>query len=264
MLLHFFIVIAVVGMVTAGLKIRFDRFFTILMLMFVAGFDIKVAVDMFLWVIMLGALMILLENKDKIAQLPKPMKIKMFVLIPTFTLIASFIGSWLFVRSSDKVLIITLGVLAVLYGLRLMFIHFQEHELKYEEGHPTITKICGMIGPWFSGFFVGFIGTSVKPLKIPFAIRVGKMNVKKVYLGNVFTTFFSSIFAIFWHYILSANHTPENFYNHMIYAMAVWTGIHVIYELTNLVFSPKWQKPFQIVIGLTLVLVSIKIFALAM
>ncbi len=262
MVLNFLIVILVVGLVTAGLKIRFDRFFTILMLMFVAGNPIKDAVNIFLWVIMLGALMVILDNKDKIAQMPSPMKKKMFLIIPLFTLIASFIGSWMFVKSLPSTLIITLGILAILYGLRLVLIHFTKHEMEYEEGHPVITKLCGLLGPWVSGFFIGFIGTSLKPLKMWFAIKVGKMNAKKVYLGNVVTTFFASLFSIIWHFVLLKEHNSADFYEQMLIGMAIWTGIHYMYELTSLVFKAKWAKIFQIIIGIALVLVSIKIFGL--
>jgi len=262
MVLNFLIVILVVGLVTSGLKIRFDRFFTILMLMFVAGQSITDAVNIFLWVIMLGALMVILDKRDKIANIPKQMKKKLFIMIPIFTLIASFIGSWVFVKVSSNVLIITLGILAILYGSRLVFIHFKKHEMEYEEGNPVITKLCGLLGPWVSGFFIGFIGTSLKPLKMSFAIKVGKMNAQKVYLGNVITTFFASSFAIAWHFILSKEAVSSSFYEQMILGMALWTAIHYMYEITNMVFNIKWQKVFQIIIGIALVLVSFKIFAL--
>ena len=262
MIISFVVIAVVVGIVTSGLKIRFDRFFTILMLMFVSGRAISDSINIFLWVIMLGALMVLLDNKDKIAVMPKPMKKKMFILIPIFTLIASFLGSLLFVRTSTNTLIITLGVLAILFGLRLVFIHFKQHELEYEEGHPVITKLCGLLGPWLSGFFIGFMGTSLKPLKMSFAIKIGKMNAKKVYLGNTMTTFFASSFAILWHFALSNEPNSSVFFDQMIYGMAIWTGIHYMYELSNIIFKTKWQKVFQIIIGIALVLVSIKIFAL--
>lgn len=262
MILNFFIIILVVGFVTAGLKIRFDRFFTILMLMFVANHSISDAVNIFLWVIMLGALMVIFDNKDKIAQMPKPIKKKMLMIIPLFTLISSFIGSWLFLTLSSATLIITLGILAILFGLRLIFIHFKKHEMEYEEGHPIVTKLCALLGPWISGFFIGFIGTSLKPLKISFAIKIGKMNIKKVYLGNVLTTFFASIFSIIWHFVLTKEHNSESFYGQMIIGMAIWTGIHYMYELSSLFFKPNWQKIFQIIIGVALIFASIKVFAL--
>ncbi len=262
MLTQFFLLVLIVGFVTAGLTIRFDRFFTILLLLFIFGLNIKTSINIFLWVIMAGALMILLQNRAKIAQLPSKMKSKLFVLIPIFTFIASFLGSLLFIRLGDGALIIILGVLAILYGLRLMFIHFQKHELEFEQGHPTITKICGLLGPWISGFSIGLVGTSLKPLKIPFAIKVGKMNIKQVYLGNTVTTFFSSLFAIFWHFYLNNKNDLNLFYNNLILGLALWTGIHYIYELTEIVFPQKWKKSFQILIGLILLIASIKIFAL--
>lgn len=259
---EFLLTILVVGFVTAGINIRFDRFFTILMLLFVFKYTIFNAINTFLWIIMLGALTILLNNKDKIKSSPKQMKVKLFVMIPLFTLIASLLGTWAYLYSSSSILLITLGILAILYGLRLMFIHFQKHEMEFEKGHPLITKICGMLGPWISGFFVGFVGTSLKPLKIPFAIKIGKMNAKQVYLGNTITAFFSSLFAIMWHYFLTKGATLETFYNQMILALALFAGIHFTFEITNLFFKDKWRKPFQILIGIILILVSVKIFML--
>jgi len=43
---------------------------------------------------------------------------------------------------------------------------------------------------------------------------------------------------------------------------ALWTGIHYTSEITNLFFSHKWKKLFQIVIDILLVLASIKVFML--
>ncbi len=263
MILEFLITILIVGFVTAGLNIRFDRFFTILMLLFIFKFTIFESINMFLWVIMLGALMVLLNNKEKIASLPKKMKIKLFILIPLFTLIASFIGTYVFSIASSSALLITLGLLAILYGLRLVIIHFKEHELQFEKGHPLVTKICGLLGPWISGLFIGFVGTSLKPLKMAFAIKIGKMNSKQVYLGNSVTTFFAALFAILWHFIFTKSMTPTVFYNQMILGMALLAGIHFVFELTNLFFKNKWRKGFQISIGLVLLLASVRIFMLA-
>ncbi|RKX74569.1 MAG: hypothetical protein DRP60_10075, partial [Spirochaetes bacterium] len=71
MITPFLLTILIVGFVTAGLTIRFDRFFTILLLLFLFKYSIFDSVNIFLWIIMLGALMILLENKEKLASLPK-------------------------------------------------------------------------------------------------------------------------------------------------------------------------------------------------
>jgi len=262
MILTFLLTILIVGFVTAGLNIKFDRFFTILLLLFIFKFSIFQAINIFLWVIMLGALMIILDNKNKISSLSKSMKMKLFVMIPIFTLIATFFGTLLFSISSSTVLIIILGVLAILYGLRLMFIHFKKHELDLQNEHPVIAKICGLFGPILSGFSIGLVGTSLKPLKIPFAIKIGKMNAKKVYLGNTITTFFASLFAIMWHFFFTTGMTINIFYEQMILGAALWTGIHYMFEITNIVFKDKWRKAFQILIGVILILMSIKIFML--
>ena len=53
MILAFFLTILIVGVVTAGLTIKFDRFFAILLSMFLFKYSIFDAVNIFLWIIML-------------------------------------------------------------------------------------------------------------------------------------------------------------------------------------------------------------------
>ena len=262
MIFAFLLAILIVGFVTSGIVIKFDRFFTILLLLFIFKLTIFEAINIFLWVIMLGALMIILDNKDKISSLSKSMKLKLFVMIPIFTLIATFFGTLLFSISSSSALLIILGILAILYGLRLAFIHFKKHELNLQNGNAVVAKICGLFGPILSGFSIGLVGTSLKPLKIPFAIKIGKMNLKKVYLGNTISTFFASMFAIMWHFFFTTGMTINIFYEQMLLGAALWTGMHYMFEITNLCFKDKWKKGFQILIGIILILVSIKVFML--
>ncbi len=261
MILQFIAIFLIVGFVTGGLKIKFDRFFTILLLLFLLGFGIHQAVDVFLWIILLGAMMILLDNKDVIRKLPKKTLRKLFLLIPALVLVASFFGSWLFVISPANVLLITLGILAVLYGLRLIFIHFKETEYDYQHPKKGVVKFCGFIGPLISGFFIGFLGTSLKPLKMAFAVKHGKMNMKQVYLGNTISTFFAALFAIIWHNLLLPT-APQVVFETFLLGAALWTGIHYTAELTDWLFKNKWRKGFQIIIGIILALASVKIFLL--
>ena len=260
MLIEFLITVLIVGFVTAGLNIRFDRFFTILMLSFVFGFGMYDSVNIFLWVIMFGALMIILSNKEKIASLPKSMLFKLFTVIPLITLFFSFIGSWIYSITPESILMLVLGLLALAYGIRLMFVHFKPEELANEKENPLFSKFCGIFGPIISGFLIGFIGTSLKPLKIPFAVKIGKLNIKKVYLGNTVVAFFASLFAIIFHYFFTKTMTTNIFYEQMLLGLALWAAIHAIFELTNTFFKDNWRKGFQIFIGLMLILVSFKIF----
>lgn len=264
MILPFVLTILIVGIVTAGITIKFDRFFAILLLMFLFKYTIFDAINVFLWIIMLGALMILLNNKVKIVELPKKMKLKLFLLNPAITLVFSFFGTLLFQESVQAGLIITLGVLAILYGLRLIFIHFKHEELNYisKNQNQAVAKICAFFGPVLSSFSIGLLGTSLKPLKMPFAIRVGKMNAKQVYFGNTVTTFFASVFAIMWHVILKRENPDFTFYQQMLLGAALWTGIHYLHEISNLFIKESWRKPFRIIIGIILALVSVKIFML--
>jgi len=259
MLIPFLLTFLIVGVVTSGLNIKFDRFFTILLLLFLFKFDIHTSVDIFLWVILFGSLMILFNNIDKILGLPSSQKKKMFTIIPVFTFITTFIGSYFFIQSAESVLIITLAILAILYGLRLIFVHFKKDEMNLQNPNIKIKKICSLFGPLVSGFFIGLVGTSLKPLKIPFAVKIGKMNLKEVYLGNTLSTFFASSFAIIWHSTLNNTVTENIFYTNLLLGAGLWTTIHYTSEFTNLFFKDKWKKPFQIIIGISLLLAAIKL-----
>lgn len=255
--------ILIVGIVTAGIGVRFDRFFTLLLLIFLFNKGIFEGVDILLWIVLFGTLMILLENKEAIFGMEKKMKIKMFVIVPILTALASLLGSFLFSISPRAVLIVTLGIIAVLYGLRLIFIHFAEDEFTYENEHPHFVKFCGLFGPIISGFSLSFIGTSLKPLKIPLAVKVGKMNMKQVYMGNTVSAFFGSVFALIWHNGIFAKQPTQIKFEYFLLAAGLWTGMHYVAEITNLLIQKSWKKYIQIAVGLVLSLVSIKVFMLA-
>ena len=261
MITSFVLTILIVGVVKAGLKIRFDRFFVIILLLFLLGKNINQSVDIFLWVIVLGAASILLQNRLEISKMESDKKKKMFIFIPVMTFIFAGIGSYLFSIASANILIMTLAVLAFLYGLRLTFLHFKEHELNYQNEKPGYVKLCGLAGPVISGLSLGFIGSSLKSLKIPFGVKLGKMNIKQVYFGNTVTAFFASGFAIAWHGILTSTPNKELFANFMLGA-SLWVGVHYIYEFTDIFFPDKWRKPFQIIVGLALLVASVKIIGL--
>ncbi len=260
MITQFVALILIVGIVTAGIGVRFDRFFTILLLIFFFSKGILEGVDILLWIVLFGTAMILLENKEAIFKMEKKMKIKMFMVVPLITAVSTLLGSYLFSISPKSALIIALGVIAVLYGIRLIFIHFSEDEFTYENEHPHFVKFCGWFGPIISGFFLGFIGTSLKPLKIPLAVKIGKMNMKQVYFGNTVTAFFSSAFALIWHNGVFSKELTQVKFEYFLLAAGLWTGMHYVAEISNLLIKRSWRKYIQIVVGIVLSIVSIKVF----
>ena len=249
----------IVGFVTAGLKIQFDRFFAIILLILLMKLSVVEAVNTFLWIMFLSAGYVLWKNREKIKGMPATNKKKFVTLVPLLALVGVFSGTMIFNTVSSQTLTITLGILALLYGLRLVFIHFSSNEMDYKNTKPIYQKICGFAGPVVSGFFAGFIGTTLKPLKIPFAVKIGKMNMGQVYLGNTITAFYSSIFAIILHsfYITSSIAMTAN---NVLLGISLWLAIHIVFELTQKFFKDKWRKPFQVFIGLVLVVVAFKLF----
>ena len=252
------IVGAIVGIITAGLSIRFDRFFVMLLLLFLAGVAIKDAVNIFLVVIFLGAILILAENKSNLKNIPSDNKIKFLTIVPLAAAIFSWLGTWVFFLSSARVLILTLGVLTTLYGLRLIFIHFKDKEKNQNQPQADIVKLCGLFGPIISGFFIGFIGTSLKSLKIPFAVKVGKMSLPQVYLGNVITSAYAALFAIIWRILFFG----VNQIYFLAYGVIIWGVVQAISDMTLSFFPESWKKVFQVVIGIILLVAAIKVFGL--
>ena len=255
-ILSFFITAIIVGFVTAGLKIQFDRFFAIILLISFMGLPVFGAINTFLWIMLLSAAWVLLRNREKIKGMPAANKKKFLTIVPLLALIGVFLGTLIFAAISARVLMITIGVLALLYGLRLIFIHFKPHEFEYKNEKPIYQKICGLFGPVVIGFFVGLVGTSLKPLKIPFAVKTGKMNLNQVYLGNTITAFFASLFAIILHSFYLGQNAMTGKY--VLLGSGLWLAIHISYVITDNFFKDRWRKPFQIVIGIILVIVAFK------
>ncbi len=256
-LITIIILSSIVGIITAGLSIRFDRFFVMLLLLFLAGVEIKNAVNIFLIIIFLGAAMILVENKENLRKIPAENITKFLTIIPMLTWLFSFLGTWAFMSVSSVTLIATFGVLTFFYGLRMTLIHFKEEEKNHIHGMPVMQKFCGLAGPMISGFFVGFIGTSLKSLKIPFAVKFGKMNLSQVYIGNAITAAYASLFAIMWRFVFGIGNVLF-----LLYGVAIWGTIHGVSDLVSPVFPGRWKKGFQIIVGLALLIAAVKVFKL--
>ena len=251
----------IVGIVTAFLGIRSDRFFAILLMLFIAGLSAKESVDIFLWIMFIGSATMLLANKDSLAKIPKDNKVKFLTLVPLFAVISVFLGTLIFINVSNTVLLWILGIITVIYGLRMIFIHYTSHDLQDKDANPKIKKLCGLLGPVVSGFSIGLIGTSLKSLKIAFAVKIGKMNMKQVYLGNTITIFYSSLFAIVIHNILRHNSSTVVF-STMLIAASLWVLIHFTFEITTIFIRENWRKPAQIIVGIFLFVAAIKVFLL--
>jgi len=148
----FFVIALIVGFVTAGLKIQFDRFFAIILLVLLMELSVAWAVNTFLWIVFLSAGYMLWKNKEKIKGMPQTNKKKFLTIIPLLAFVGVFVGVIIFNKASNNVLMVVLCILALLYGLRLIFIHFKPHELEYKDEKPIYQKICGLFGPVVSGF----------------------------------------------------------------------------------------------------------------
>jgi uncharacterized membrane protein len=65
-----------------------------------------------------------------------------------------------------------------------------------------------------------------------------------------------------WHAVLGENSVSGNFYEQLLLGASLWAGIHFVSELTTLFFRNRWRKVFQIVIGIVLLVIAVKVFKL--
>lgn len=253
MIIHFLILTLVVGIITAFINVKFDRFFILLLLIFIFGFNITKGVDILLWTIFFGSLSILFENLDKIKSFPKKMKIELFVELPLITIIPTFLGSYLFSISSSKILIITLAIITALYALRMILIHFKAEEMNYPVTENKFKKFSRIFGPIISGLSISFIGTSLKAIKIPLAVKKGKLNINQIYIGNAVTATFASAFSLIWHNTIFPKETANIYFEqYFLYGAAIWTVIHFTSKFSSVFIKQEWNKTAQIIIGFLL------------
>lgn len=264
MILDFIILSFIVGIITAFINVRYDRFFILLLVLFLFKYNIDAGVEILLWTIFFGSFMIITENAGKIKEMPKQMKAKMFTVIPAITFVSSFIGAYLFSISSNTVLLVTLAVITVVYALRMIFIHFKPEEMNYQPASDNKKqKLCMIVGPIVSGISLGFIGTSLKAVKIPCAVKRAKLNMQKVYLMNTITAAFGSGFALLWHNtVFIKTGINDYFQKYFILAAALWTVIHFVAKITSWLVKPHWQKTSQIAVGVALFIALAKIIML--
>lgn len=151
-----------------------------------------------------------------------------------------------------------------MYALRMIFVHFKPEEMNYQPGPDNKKqKLCMIIGPIVSGISLGFIGTSLKAVKIPCAVKNGKLNLQKVYLMNTITAAFGSGFALLWHNtVFVKTGINDYFQKYFILAAALWTVIHFVAKITSWLVKPHWQKTSQIVVGAALFIALAKIIML--
>jgi uncharacterized membrane protein YfcA len=252
----FIIIAIVVGFVTNGLKIKFDRFFTIILIVSLLHLSASAAINIFLWIIFLSATFVIWSNKKQIEVMFRSHKKRFLILVPSLAFVGTLAGSVLFFGATERILLVSIGVVALLYGLRLVFVHFRPHELAYSDGKVMYQKVCRIAGPIASGISVGFVGTSLKPLKIPFAVKIGKLNLNQVYLGNTLTAFYASLFAIILHSVVPQNHMMT--YRDVLLGIGLWVAISLVDRITHSFFRDTWRRPFQVAIGIILILVSLR------
>ncbi len=110
-----------------------------------------------------------------------------------------------------------------------------------------------------SSFSVGLIGTSLKSIKLPFAINARNISKESAYTSNIVVFFFSIVFAIIFHSILSG----ISFNLILPTASLLFIVTYFTFELVSHFLNEKLRKNAHIIIGIILLFVGFRLIAMS-
>jgi len=146
----------IVGFVTASIKSWVDRFFLVILLVSMMQIPIHQAVSVNLIVVALAALMMALRQRQVLASVKEDWAM---IIIPS--ILGGMLGRLLSLQVSAKVLLGTLGVYAILVGLRLVLI--KPLPEKETQAHPAWQAPVAFL----AGGLTGLLSAGGKPFKVP-------------------------------------------------------------------------------------------------
>lgn len=146
----------IVGFVTASIKSWVDRFFLIILLTGLVGLPIQRSIAINLVVVALAALMLALRQGEVLRSVRADWAL---LIVPA--VLGGIVGRLLGLAVTAQVLLITLGVYAVLVGLRLAFI--KPLPERADKAHPAWQAPVALL---FGGL-TGLISAGGKPFSVP-------------------------------------------------------------------------------------------------
>ncbi|MEM3408139.1 MAG: TSUP family transporter [Candidatus Micrarchaeia archaeon] len=250
-----FIIGLISGIITAALSIRADRFFIILLLISIAGLSSKSAVQTFFFVAFFSVILYLMVNYNNILATIKNRNYNLHLIV-LIIIIFSLIGSYMFSIISDNFLRIILGIVAILYGIRILLIKINQN-INLKEIYDD--NFCKVFGPAISALSVSLIGTSLKPLKIPYVVNLRNIKRESAYTASIFIFFLSLTFSIIFHYTF----TGIDFENTVPLAFLLFVFVTLTFEFANKILTEKIRSQIHFIIGSILLIVGTRLILIS-
>ncbi len=237
----------IVGFVTSSIRSWIDRVFLVIMLIGIVGLPIKQAIEINILVVGLAALFHVLRQKHGFRNHVPAGSNEWYIIVVSAAL-GGILGRFAGDAVSSKLLLGTLGVYAMLTGLRILIIKpLPEREAK---AHPASLAPVGLAG----GFFTGLLSAGGKPFIVPaYNNAMGHHPQRAYFLASV------GVVAGSWASIATqfiALQTPAG--ATVLLAIYEFTIVTIVALIVNRFWTEKLAKVVNLTIAPILIVVGIK------
>lgn len=251
LLLKGFVAAVVVGFVTASIRSWIDRVFLVIMLAGLAGLPIAEAIGVNLVVLVLAALLQVFRQRKSFAAAVPPFSGEwLLVALPAA---AGAVGGRLVAAAlPPAVLLGTLGVYAILVGVRILLVKpAPEREGK---AHPAWLAPVALTG----GLFTGLLSAGGKPFAVPIYNAAMGHHPQRAYALASVGVAAAAIAALAAQFAVAAPSGAD-----LLLAGYEFVLVTAVALLTSRFWSEKLAKIVNLIIAPLLVVVGLRFFAVA-
>ena len=238
----------IVGFVTASIKSWVDRFFLVILLVSMMGLPIQQAVSINLVVVSIAALMMVLRQWEVLDSVRNNWAV---IVIPS--VFGGVLGRLFGLQISARALLITLGIYAILVGLRLVLI--KPMPQKETQAHPAWQAPIAFLAGWLTGL----LSAGGKPFKVPAYNWLLGRHPKRAYALASLGVAAAAWSALLSQFVVGERLSPNN----LILAIYEFIVITVTALGVGRIWSQKLGKAVTLIIAPILALVGVRFLIMA-
>ncbi len=241
----------IVGFVTASIKLNMDRFFLVILLVFLIGMPLEQAILVNLLVLLVAAVILYARQGRGVRAIPRDF----LVVIAASSAVGGVLGRLLGLSVPPSVLMILFGIYAIGVGLRLVLVK------------PNIGAAAGCssgrLVPLFLFFSVvtGMLSAGGKPFKIPILNLGFGFPLPRAYMLSSVGVAAAVASALATQLVIA----PGSFTGEIL-LWSAWFAVSItlVSLLVEKFWTPTLQKWVSLAISPVLVIVGVRFLLLAM
>jgi uncharacterized membrane protein YfcA len=241
----------IVGFVTASIKINMDRFFLVIMLLFLVGLPFQEAILINFLVVLAAAGILFYRQSQGLRKLPR----QYLLPIVASSAIGGLAGRGLGLVLPQPILLILFGVYAIGVGLRLVLVKMD----------PKAAVICSpaRLTPLFLlfGLIAGLLSAGGKPFKVPILNRAFGFSPPLAYMLSTVGVASAITVALVAQLILAPGAITGEIVAWAAFFVVAITAVSLVVERF---WSPVLQKYVSWTIAPILVIIGVRFLLVAM